>query len=107
MWEAIQRDKINIYGVLNILYGKETIPSDGADSYTSDKEYLRRKNDEVCSDLILLVQDQTCFGFISSAKMNELKEVDSSLTWSKLNNRFDNKSRSTKLQVLKNTLIVN
>ena len=65
MWKLKYRDRIRIYGVLDILDGVSSIPPDGKSSYNDDDLLLRSKNEELYADLILNIQDEASFGCVS------------------------------------------
>ena len=99
MWSTCHRAKLRLSGLLGILDGEVTIEPDGKLSYTQDEEEARQMNDEVYADLVLSVNDPSCFNTIFSARTKSLKEGDAALAWKKLCERFANSTRSSKVSV--------
>ena len=102
MWQTRQRAKVRLMGLIDVLDGNKKIPPDKkAGGYTDAELELRRANDELYADLVLSVNDPTCFNIIVSARTDKLKEGDDALAWEKLNAKYNSTNKSSKVSLIR------
>ena len=58
-------------------------------------------NDIVYSDLLLSLNDEVCFGIVNQEKTTALKEGDTRMAWTDLNEKFDSSSLVAYIQLRK------
>ena len=92
-------------GIVDILDDEMKIPKDNED-YKSDttKVTLKKNNDLVYADLMMSVDQDTCFNLLEACKTEEYKRGHAPTAWKSICNRFEKRDELHHQDLLKTML---
>ncbi len=92
-------DRINICGGGHVISGAVYIEPDDQDCYTDEENIDREINKQIYSDLLLSINDEEFFHIVSKSITDSLRDGDSQLAWSNLQDKFTKKTSEDRMKI--------
>ena len=95
----------DLYEAISKEIPRDPIDDAEYEEYDNNEKKLRSKNQIVYSDLVLSIDDEVCFGLVMSCKTEQIIEGDAYMSWKKLNEKYNSRSKSTKIALKKQYML--